>query len=280
MKNYYFFLLFLLTTISNAQWVNLNTGINDNLTGAVFLDENGLACGAAGLYYTTTGGVGSGSWTRFEITDNAANTTIYENTAFTHCYSDPSNSSNTGIVFACGQDTTTLKAVLIKIAIPSLTYEIVYVGPTNSKLNKIDFSSSYNAYFAVGDDGLLLRFNNTQVFPVPNSLTDDLLSVSSASSYILLGTDQKIMRTSISAGALGTVNVVPTNSAINRDVLFGNSNSSNVYGVGGNSFSYTDLSSVTNFTTRYNQNFYGSLDANGFILTSGYIFIGTSHGIF
>lgn len=280
MKNYYFFLLFLLTTISNAQWVNLNTGINDNLTGAVFLDENGLACGAAGLYYTTTSGVGSGSWTRFEITDNTANAAIYENTVFTHCYSDPSNSSNTGFVFACGQDVATMKAVLMKIAVPSLTYEILYVGPTNSKLNKIDFSSSYNAYFAVGDDGLLLRFNNTQVFPVTNSLTDDLLSVGSAGSYILLGTDQKIMRTSVSAGALGTVIVVPTNSVINRDVLFGNSNSSNVYGVGGNSFSYTDLSSVTNFTTRYNQNFYGPLDANGFILTSGYIFIGTSHGIY
>ena len=50
MKNYYFFLLFLLTTISNAQWVNLNTGINDNLTGAVFLDENGLIKDAAGYH--------------------------------------------------------------------------------------------------------------------------------------------------------------------------------------------------------------------------------------
>ncbi len=280
MKHCYFFLFFLFTTITNAQWVNLNTGINDNLTGAVFLDENGLACGAEGLYYTTTGGVGSGSWTRFEITNNTADAAIYENTAFTHCYSDFSNTANNGFVYACGQDTTTQKAVLMKIAIPSLTYQILYVGPTNSKLNKIDYAPSYNAYFAVGDDGLLLRFNSSQVFNIPTSLTDDLLSVASAGSYILLGTDQKILRTSISVGALGTVNVVPTNSAINRDVLFGNSNSSNIYGVGGNSFSYTDFSSATNFTTRYNQNFYGPLDANGFILNSGYIFIGTSHGIY
>ncbi|WP_396194058.1 T9SS type A sorting domain-containing protein [Flavobacterium sp.] len=280
MKHYYFFLFFLFTGISNAQWVNLDTGINDNLTGVVFLDENGLACGANGLYYTTTGGVGAASWTRFEITNNQAIANIYENTVFTHCYSKPSNTTNTGLVFACGQDTVTQKAVLFMINIPTMAYNLLYVGPNNSKLNKIDFSITYDRYFVVGDDGLLLRFNDSQVNTITTGLTDDLLSVGTASSSILLGTDQKIMRTSIIGFSIGTVNVVPTINATNKDVLFSNSNSSNVYGVGGDSFSYTDLSSTTNFNTRYNQNYYGPLDANGFILYSSNFYIGTNHGIY
>lgn len=267
------------STASYGQWSNLNTGINDNLTGVVFLDENGLASGANGLYYTSTGGVGIGSWTRFEITDSSANATIYNNTVFTHCYSNPTNTTNTGFVYACGQNTLTNEAIIIKIAFPSLAYEIKYVGSANSKLNKIEYSITQSKYIAVGDDGLLLTFTDTALTNINTGLTEDLLSISASGSTILMGSDQKVFRTSLGGSTIGTVTVVPTINSINTDVALA-SNSSYTYALGDNTFSHTDLSSLTNYFTRYNQNYYDSLDANGMILYSSNFYIGTNHGIY
>ncbi len=272
-------LIFFNATFSYAQWTDLNTGINDDLTGVVFLDENGLASGANGLYYTTTGGAGVGSWTRFEITNNTVNAAIYENTVFTHCYTNQTNTSNTGFVYACGQDTATNKAIIIKISLPSMAYEIKYVGSVNSKLNKMDYSNSQGKYIAVGDDGLLLTFTDTALTTINTELTDDLLSISSSSSSILMGSDQKVFRASLGGSSIGNVTEVATPNIINTDVALA-SNASYTYALGDNVFSHTDLSSLTNYLTRYNQNYYGPLDANGMILYSSNFYIGTNHGIY
>ncbi len=271
------FLCLLFNTNSYSQWVNINSGINDNLTGLVFLDENGLASGADGLYYTSSGGVGVGSWTRFEITNNAQNAAIYENTVFTHCFSRGDNTSNTGSVYACGQDVVTNKAVLFKISLPSLAYEIKYVGPVNSKLNKIDYSSTISRYVAVGDNGLILTFSDTALTSLNSGLTEDLLSVNMSSVNILMGSDQKLFKGSLSINFITNVVEIPTPNVINKDVSL--SSAFNLYALGTNSFSYTDLS-VTNYTTRYNQNFYGPLDANGVKLYSNNFYIGTDNGIY
>jgi PKD domain len=272
-------LLFLNAPLSYSQWVNLNTGINDNLTGVVFLAQNGLASGANGLYYTTNGGVGAGSWTRFEITANASDATIYENTVFTHCYSNPFNTNNSGFAYACGKDEITNKAIIIKIALPSLAYEIKYIGVANSKLNKIEYSNTLSKYVAVGDNGLLLSFTDTTLTTINTGLTDDLLSISASSSTLLMGSNQKVFRTSLGATTITAVTVVPTTNSANIDVALAG-NSSFTYALGDNAFSHTDLSSLTNFTTRYNQNYFGSLNANGMILNSSNFYIGTNQGIY
>ena len=147
MKYFIFFLaVFFNTTISFAQWENMNSGINDNLTGVVFLQTNGLACGEHGIYYTTNGGVGASSWTRFQITNNATNSLIYENTKFTHCFSNYNAQTNTGYVFACGQNTLTGRAQLFRFSVPSMAYVIAYTGPDNSKLNQdnVSFKNKVN----------------------------------------------------------------------------------------------------------------------------------------
>ena len=48
---------FLSLQMSFSQWEIINTGINDDFTGTVFLDNNGLLAGHNGLYYTSNYGI-------------------------------------------------------------------------------------------------------------------------------------------------------------------------------------------------------------------------------
>ena len=61
--------VFSLTQICFGQWVNLNSEINDELTGVVFFEDTGIVSGKNGIYYTFNGGAGSTGWQRFEIND-------------------------------------------------------------------------------------------------------------------------------------------------------------------------------------------------------------------
>ncbi|WP_445452612.1 T9SS type A sorting domain-containing protein [Flavobacterium sp. 25HG05S-40] len=281
MRKFTWLLLILLhPSLSFAQWTNLDTGINDNLTGVVFLDENGLASGVNGLYYTTTGGMGVGSWTRFVITTNAAHSTIYENTVFTHCYSNSSNINNNGFVYACGYDAVANKGVIFKISLPSMAYEIKYYGLLNSKLNKLGYLDSISRYVAVGDNGLLLTFSDTALTTIVTGWSYDLSSVSTMGGTVIFGTDQKMIRASVNVSNISSVTEVSTPNVTHKDVSFSGLNSSYLYGLGDNSFSFTDLTSTTNYVTRYNQNYYGPLDANGLEYYGNNFYIGTDHGIY
>lgn len=265
-------LLFFKTNCLHAQWINLNSGINDNLTGVVFLQNNGLVSGEHGLYYTTTGGVGASSWTRFSITNNTNNSLVYENTVFTHCYTIETNTTNTGIVYACGQNTLTNKAVLFKISLPSMTYQIRYTGSVNSKLNKIDYCPTEGRYIAVGDHGLMISFTDTSLSILNSGTTDDLMCLKfDTNSWFEYGSPGKIRRTSFYGNTLSNTTIIDTPNATVKDIDI-------PYAVGGDYFLSPSFG-TTNSVSR-NTNYYGPLSSNCVFEDNGFIYVGTNQGIY
>ena len=257
---------------SFSQWENLNTGINDNLTGVVFLQNNGILCGENGLYYTTTGGVGSTSWTRFQITTNATDSAIYENTNFTHCFSDPLNTLSSGFVYVCGQDEATQRAIIMKIQLPTLSYEIVYTGEINTKLNHIDYFDYSNQYVAVGDNGLIVKVNSAGLHSVLNIGSSNFSSISTNSYSCKITTENKILYFDYFDNNSSTEILTPnsTNTAIKYD---------NSYSyVAGNRFIYYqgNNSVLSNHTNYYG----GPLNAKCVFSNSSGTHVGTDHGIY
>jgi PKD repeat protein len=259
----------------SAQWTNLSTGINDNLTGAVFLGQNALASGGNGLYFTTSGGSGVASWTRFTIIDNAAASAIYENTSFTHCYADNAGAATSGFVYACGRNNATSKAVIFKILLPSMAYEIIYQGPVNSRLNKID--GYQGTFLAAGDDGLLVGFSSSAVHTIATGINEHLRSVSVYQNWALLGSNQKMYRMPYTINSVGTITEVPTPDVNHKDVFL--VNNTNAYTLAGESFSYAFLTTPPQPVVS-NPNFVAPLNANGLTYFSGRFYVGTATGIY
>lgn len=258
-----------------SQWTDLNTGINDNLSGVVFLQNNGMVSGSNGLYYTTTGGEGAASWTRFQITDNAADSDIYENTTFKHCFSDPSNSYSSGYVYACGQNRVTQEAVVIRIALPSLAYSIVYVGEANTSLNKIGCYN--NRYYAVGDDGLFVKMLNTQVQAVTSISNDDLSSISFSNNKCVVSTNGKLLYCTPFSSFDTTFAFVETltPASNNKDI--------DITSVGNYTFSIGDKYAAyysSSPRAEYANYDFGPINGSAVMYYSNSAYVGTDHGIF
>ena len=257
-----------------SQWIEIGTGINDRLTGGVFLQNNGMVSGEHGLYYTTNGGVGASSWTRFQITGNTADSIIYENTAFSHCFSNPNNSASSGTIFACGKDQLTQRAIVMKVSFPALTYEILYVGDVGSKLNRIGWDSNSSRYYAVGDAGLIVRFSSFS-----SSTTETIVSSDNLNSIVfhqggcMVGTFGKILLIT----NLNTYEFqeIMTPMSTNKDMA---SDYLTTYGVG-NNYALSN-NSGTIVRTEYTNFDYGPLNANAVWKHLSNVFVGTDHGVF
>ncbi len=270
MRSIYFLLLILLTNSAFADWINLNTGIDDDLTGVVFWNENGVVSGKRGLYYTTNGGDGPSSWTRFNITNNEADSLIYNQTQFYHCFTDPQNGGYN--VFACGRDTVNSTAIVMKITFPEMDYSIIYQGPENSSLNRIDYSQSNDEYYAVGDNGLIVRFDNTAGYLVENSLEYDLLSIHFYYSKFWIGADGvKIIGSSWDDDFVYTVE--PAEGHIYKDVVYKSDNYSYATGNGYFCGNYDEITEYSNYD-------YGPLNGRCILHKYNINLIGTDHGIF
>lgn len=279
MKSILLSVFFLLNIqLAFCQWENLNTGLTDDLSGVVFLGDNGLVSGKNGLYYTTTGGLGASSWKRFEITDNTDYASIYENTSFAHCYSNPTGSANSGFVFACGQNTLTKQAVIIKVELPSLNYTILYTGEVGSKLNNIAFSSYNSNYAAVGDKGLVVRFDADKVIDSKNISTENFSSVAFYDSKCKIGTKGKILYFEYFDSKYSFKEIL-TPGSDNRAVAYGSasSNSGKSYSVGNRFLSYATNNELNTDHTSY---YDGELNARCIAVGSITEYIGTDHGIY
>ncbi len=258
---------------AQANWTNLDTGINDNLTGVVFLNLNGMASGEQGLYYTTTGGQGPLSWTRLQIADPTLSA-IYENTKFTHCYSSHSNTTDTGYVYACGQDLATTKAVILKIAIPSMVVTLKYSGAVNTQLNKIEWGSNVGRYVAVGNNGLMISFSDSAKTTINSGTTDDLTTVDfDVNSYFYFGSYGKVKRATLNNTTLTNVYELDIPNTPVKDINL-------QYSVGGDYLLSNNVFSTTPSSQRktiYN----GPLNMNClWVETGGFILVGTDQGIY
>jgi len=277
MRSTLFFVLFLFNAqFAFCQWENLNTGLTDNLTGIVFFGDNGLVSGKNGLYYTANGGKGASSWKRFEITDNTENAKIYENTNFTYCYSDPDSTS--GFVFACGQNNVSKQAIIIKIELPSLKYKILYIGEAGSKLNKIAFCSFYHDYAAVGDKGLIVRFDADKVKDAKNISTYDFSTITFFSEKCKIGTDGKILYFQYFDNKYSFTETVTPDSN-NKVVAYGLAlyTKGQTFSVGSRFTHYSTSNELDSNHTNY---YDGPLNARSIIISSYNEYVGTDHGIY
>jgi len=256
-------LLFLLSTNLMADWTNLNTGINDDLSGVVFSGQNGVASGKKGLYYTTTGGAGTGSWARFNINNNPFDSLIYNHTRFYHCYSYYANT-----IYACGQDTVSGKAIIMSLVLPALTYSIIYQGIPNSLLKKIGYDIVHSKYYAVGNHGLVVGFTASSGAIADTSVKYDLASICFVNSNFWVGANGILLLGKVDNTGYHYTTKNPTPSFNYKDVL-------SVYATG-NGYFYLYGTTITE-NTNYD---FGSLNGNCIKSTGTYNFVGTDHGIF
>ncbi|MES2762210.1 MAG: T9SS type A sorting domain-containing protein [Bacteroidota bacterium] len=273
MKTLYLLFLLLMTHIMHAGWIDLNTGINDELKGVVFWGNNGVVCGDHGLYYTTTGGSGASSWTRYAITGNAADAAIYDRTKFTHIYADPTAGTNKS--FACGYDTVLNKAMIMSFNLSTLNYSFVYTGTVNSKLNEIGFCSSNQTYYAVGNNGLIVAFPSagTTYTLVANTQTADLKAISFLLLNFCIATDNSILKGYITSGVFTFIATTTENNHY-KDIIYTSSNTGYALGT-----SYYKWAGSFNLTDYPNYDF-GPLKGNGLINYTSCNYVGTDHGIF
>jgi hypothetical protein len=279
MRSILFYAFFLLNVqFAFCQWVNLNTGLTDDLTGVVFFGNNGLVSGKKGLYYTSNGGEGASSWKRFEITDGSENATIYENTNFSHCYSDTTGSESAGVVFACGQNAVTQQAVIIKIELPSLKYQIIYIGEANSKLNQITYSYNNRSYFAVGENGLIVTFTAAGVVSTKNLGADNFSSVTFHGNSCKIATTGKIFYFEYFDTRYNFIEVLTPGSDIKAITYGSGTYNTGVTFCAGNRFAYYNINNELN---NDHANFYnGPLNAKCISASSTSEYVGTDHGIY
>ena len=267
--------IFLLTSIlllalnASANWNDLNTGINDNLTGAVFWGDNGVVSGNKGLYYTTNGGNGPGNWTRYNILGNQSDSIIYNNTQFTHCYS-----ANLDYVFACGQDTVNNKAVIFQFSFATLTHSLLFEGVVNSKLNNISYSTG-NHYLAVGEDELVVQFSMDVNGTILNSNgTLNFLSIDNWGSKFTIVGDEYIIEGIDNNPGITLITFNEPNLQL-KDIY----KTGSYYGTAtGNDIIF--INSFTNTTSSGLSTGVSFIGANALIIDNNYILLGTNQGIY
>ncbi len=269
------FVLFFFTPVWSiyGQWENLNSGIDDDLTGVVFLEDVGVVTGENGLYYTLNGGIGAANWQRFEITDNTENLTLYENTKFNSCFINPNLTAGDFTVYAVGKDLVNNRAVIMSIDFPSLEYGIVSLDIENSGLNDITYTNNYGRFYAVGDNGLILYFTDSVGgYNVVNSgpITEDLTSIHISGFRGFIGAHGKYFRIITSSHALTPYS---TPNVIHNDIAY--AGDSNAYSVNENYIRYSFGNPFV--LSQYD---YGPLNGNTILWNAGRYFIGTDHGIF
>ena len=260
-----------------AQWTNLDSGINDELTGIVFIDDLGVVTGGNGLYYTLTGGVGSDSWQRFTITDNSELATLYNNTHFTECTTDyrttPSPFDDF-TVYACGYDRVNERAVLMSIDLPSLNYQIVSIDIDNSRLEDIQYNDF--RYYAVGNSGLVVRFfSNVNTYEVIDVglPAEDFTSIDfrEQAGDPCIGGDGRYFMMDI--GDDHSIQSYTTSGEALRDVRYVDDNE--IYAVNDKYLEFAG-----SFKEEHTDYDFGPLNANTIFLYQFTNFIGTDHGIF
>lgn len=252
-----------------AGWTNLNTGVNDHLTGVVFWGNNGLLSGHKGLYLTNNAGT---SWTRFNISTNTSDSLLYNRIRFNHAISNPNTGQNT--VFACGTDTVNKRAIIFKIQLSPLTYSVVFTGQPFTSLNRMAYDDGYSEYYAVGDSGLMVGISLSGAIQINTGTSANLSSIVFRGNDFFIGAESLYL-TGIQNGS--TFSFVPSQIGNNyfRDVAY-TSNGLMRFGVGNGYFIITTTTTATDIGS-YD---FGPLNAQSIILRSGFHFVGTNHGIF
>lgn len=272
-KPLFFIFLFSFIPKSYAGWIDLNTGINDDLTGVVFNGNKGVVCGKKGLYITGNGGIGAASWSRYNITGNTADSLLYNRTRFYHAYAE----TGSNIVLACGMDTINQSPVVFKISLLSFVYSIPYQSPTKGCLKKIGFSPYNNHYFAVGDSGLIVKISNdgsnSSKVNTPFKYNLTAIGFSDISSQITVAGPGIFLKGILSSNTDSIDSITYTGIASNMytDMVY----TGGKFFLVGSGYYFANLEPLD-----YGNYDLGPLNARSMTQRGGYHYIGTDHGIF
>lgn len=255
-----------------AQWTDLSTGINDDLSGVFFWGDNGTVCGDHGIYTTNTGGMGAASWTHLSL--SGVDGERYERTHFTGV---AGKESTPNVAYFCGVDTVEDAGVIMRLDISTSLATWCYVGPSGTRLNAICFTgASLNSICAVGDSGLLVRSTDLTTFvPVTLNTVNDLLSISSDNYRVVIGgVNVLILATDASAF---TSSAFEQPGQVLRGVKARLGDNYN-YGVGLALYSYTGT--ISPYGTPSTQFSPYSLDGRAISGTSIGTWVATGHGMY
>lgn len=266
MKKFFCFFLVLTYVITKAGWVNVQTGINDDLTGIAFKSSYGLMSGKKGLYGTTTGG-GAGTWSKVAFQGSPSDSMIYNNVQFYDC----SMGSDLQTAFACGEDMINHKALLVKVNFPALTAEIVYTGASNSTLTKLGFHSPSSTHYAVGAQGLIVKITNAAATVVEKKLNLDFSSIAFYGDQFCVTTRDSYHVGLIQSGEFQYTSNNYNAGSFKSAVL---ATEQNLY-ITGNAH----YVSSGGLLSKYSYYDFGALNGNCVHSNNG-VFVGTDHGIF
>lgn len=274
---YYLYVLFFICFSSYGQWDNLNTGINDNLNGVVFFQSNGVVSGENGIYFTTTGGSGSASWTELHDVSNPTSA-IFEDTKFTNCNGSKSNLTSSGIVYACGQTQSDSRAVIFKINVPEMTYTLVYTGAINTKLNRIACQNSLANYAAVGDNGKIVSSNGTivtEITPISSENLTGVVFLNTSSNLINFAGNDKVWRATINGSNLVSISTIQNANLNSKDIEY----NTTFFSVGNDKINTYNLGTNPPSVYPLVSNYPATISANTCLSANG-IYIGTNDGIY
>ncbi len=265
----------LISISAKSAWININSGINDELTSISFSNSSGVGfiTGKKGVYISTTGGTIAGSWIRANNYFSAADSVCYNRSQFSA--SIVATYSGANKFFFCGEDTVMHTAVIFEYNHSTSKLKQLYTGPSNSRLNDITQNLNHEAY-VVGNNGLIISFE--QQFPVFNIISNPFnYELNSASYYysnnlLIIGAGDYIIQAVLSPFAPATFSQTYFPQRNFRDVLV---NSSGYYAAGKNY-----LRSETNGTSEPHAYYSDSLNANSLMIYSARTFIGTENGIY
>lgn len=270
--------LLLVVQFAKAQWAQLVSGIPDTLNDVWFWDDNGVLAADHGVWYTTNGGIGLGSWSHFEVNGPQADQDLYAHTRFKAV---SSAWNNVGIGYFCGTDTVDHRAVALKVDILAQTYLFMYIGGPGTSLNAIAMEHSGYVVSAVGDAGLMLNSNDLLTFTTLDTavtgITSDLITIRNHnSSSVILGEDFFLPCTqNWDLSWSGTPYPVPGNMmrAVMPGVL-----GDKTYGVGDQVYTMYASPYSVSASTPYEQ---GPLNATGIAWGAQNAFlVSTDHGIY
>lgn len=263
------------SSIGVAQWDDMNTGLSMDITGVNFDGDVGFVSGKDGIYYTQTGGMGSSSWSPYSITTSTADSIIYEQTQFNHCYS--TNSIANDAVFFCGQDTVLNRAVIFSINPTNLDYMIVYTGSVGSSLSHMAYTAYGTRYYAVGDNGLVVSFLPSGTATVSSfAYTDSLISLNLYGNRYAFTSGNKLFYGTLSTSGLLTnlYDCSFSNDWVN-DLQAYSSNS--LYAVGNGYKVASVYCSLYGANVTYDEN---PLNGTAILKKGSEWIIGTDHGVY
>ncbi len=255
----------------HAQWTDLASGIDDDLTGVYWWDTHVVICGERGIYFSTTAGIGTDAWTRFGITGSPSDEALYDRTSFSGV---TAREAEQDVAYFAGTDTVEQRAIILRVNISDQSYGFLYIGATPSALNAISVNTAENRIHAVGDHGLVLRSTDLTSFTeVASGLDMSLLSLNSFSSTFLIGGEGVyVFCSDQTSGLTLTPHLSPGRTF--RGIRA--QSSTQHYGVGEAVYRFTSSASPTDLTSF--EPF--PLDGRDIMISGSSCWVATGHGMY